>query len=44
VLSGVAIVLALMVADFPTEAGLRAWLERQLEAVRQAREDGSAAP
>jgi hypothetical protein len=44
VLIGVAIVLALMIAEFPTTVGLRAWLERQLDAVRQTRDETSAAP
>jgi hypothetical protein len=40
---GVAVVVALMVADFPAEAGLPSWLERQQEAVRQARDEAGAA-
>jgi hypothetical protein len=42
VLTGIAVTVALMLANFPTAGGLRAWLDRQLEAVRQAR-DGAPA-
>jgi hypothetical protein len=44
VLVGVAVTVALMLANFPTANGVRAWLDRQLEAVRQAREEATAAP
>ncbi len=37
VLTGVAVCLALMLANFPTGGGVRAWFGRQLEAVQQAR-------
>ena len=43
-LIGVGVILAIMIAVFPTEAGVRAWMERQLEAVRLAREDAGVGP
>jgi len=48
VLIGVAVAVGLMLANFPTEGGVRAWLNQQLEALVKARQDaaegGGSAP
>jgi hypothetical protein len=43
VLIGTAVTLGLMVARLPTEGGLRIWLERQVDEVRQAHDEADIA-